>query len=378
MSVIEVHHHTFAYGPTHALSEYLGKRVSGFTFIQHPFADRRFYPSTVELYISGRLVRRTATPSVRGPQIVLFIKDLFLTLTFAVMMKHRAQLFIGADALNALGGILLRTIGFTRSVVLFAIDYTPKRFPNPLINFLYHALNLVVARRCDMIWAVSRRIRRAYRETYGAQCPIIIVPAGAHRSPTTPDPEVKYDRLVFLGNLVKSKGLQLAIRALPLIKDRIPKVKLLVIGMGNYYNDLTRLANDIGIQNAVKFVGHIRDHEKVMQMLTCCDIGLAPYVPDPTSISICGAPCKLTEYLMTGLPVIVTNVPETAQEISAMSAGIVIDYKVESFANAIIRLLGDHALLQTYKKNALRLGQEYLWDKIFDRALSETIRILCK
>jgi len=339
LHVLDAHHHTFAYGHTHVFAEYLRERASSFIFIQHPFAHRRFYPSTVELYISGRLVRRIAAPSIRGPQIVLFIKDLLLTIIFAVAMRHRAQLFIGADALNALGGILLHKIGFVRSVVLFAIDYTPKRFSNSLINSLYHTLNVVVARHCDIIWAVSKRIKRAYREIYGAQCPIIIVPAGAHRPPVLPDPQIRHNYLIFLGNIDKSKGLQLVIRALPLIRERIPQVKILVIGTGSYYDDVVELANGLEVQDAIEFIGHLPNHEKVMLTLTRCDVGLAPYVPDATNISVYGDPCKIKEYLAAGLPVIVTNVPEAAREISGMSAGIVIDYKVKSIANAVIFLI---------------------------------------
>lgn len=378
LNVIEVHHHTFAYGHTHALAEYLRERASSFIFVQHPFAHRRFHPSTVELYVSGRLVKRIVTPPIRAPEIALFIKDLLLTVIFALRIRRRVQLFIGADALNALSGIFLRIMGFTRFVVLFAIDYTPRRFPNRLLNFLYHTLNMVVARHCDLVWAVSRRIKKAYCEVYGTRCPIIIVPGGANRPPVTPDPQITHNRLVFLGTLEKSKGLQLAIRVLPLIKERIPKVKLLVIGTGSYYDDLKKLANELEVQDTIEFVGHLLNHEKAMLMLTQCDIGLAPYVPEVTNISAYGAPFKIREYLMAGLPVIVTNVPETVREVSDMHAGIVIDYKVENLANAIVHLLSDQALLRTYKENAIRLGQEFLWDKIFDHTMAETIRILGK
>ncbi len=376
--MLEVHHHTFAYGHTHALAEYLRERASRFIFIQHPFAFRRFYPSTVELYVSGRLVKRGIAPSIRAPETVMFIKDLLLTIIFALRTRRPVQLFIGADALNALSGIILRAIGFTPFVILFAIDFTPRRFSNRLTNFLYHTLNLVVARHCDLIWAVSRRIKKGYQEVYGIQRPIIIVPAGAHRAPVTPDPQITHNRLVFLGTLDKSKGLQLAIRALPIIRERIPDVKLFIIGTGSYHDDLVRLVNDLQVENAVEFIGHLPNHKRVMLMLTQCDIGLAPYVPDVTSISVYGAPFKIREYLIAGLSVIVTNVPETVQEVSDRHAGVVIDYEVESLANAVIHFLSDQALLQTYKENAIRLGQEYLWDKIFDHALAETIRMLVK
>jgi len=54
--------------------------------------------------------------------------------------------------------------------------------------------------------------------------------------------------------------------------------------------------------DGIEFIGHLPNHEKVMLTLTRCDFGLAPYVPDATSISVCGDPCKIKEYLTAGLP----------------------------------------------------------------------------
>jgi glycosyltransferase involved in cell wall biosynthesis len=376
LHVLEVHHHTFAYGHTHALAEYLRGSVLSFMYIQHPFAHRRYYPSTVDLYVLGNLVKRIIAPSIRAPEILLFIKDLLLTIIFTLRMRCRFQIFIGADALNALAGIFLRKLGFTRFVVLFAIDYTPKRFSSTTMNFLYHKLNSFVARHCDLIWAVSKRIRQAYLQVYGARCPIIIVPAGAKRPPMTSDVKISHNRLVFVGNLDKSKGLQLAIQALPEIKRKIPEVELIVIGTGPYYNDLKKMSEELMVDNSVKFIGHVQNHQDIMRILTQCDIGLAPYVPDMTNVSMYGFPLKVIEYLTSGLPVILTNVPEFAAQISKMQAGIIIDYDVKNMADAVIRLLSDRHLLETYKKNAIKLGQEYSWDKIFSKTLTETIKAL--
>jgi len=376
LSVMEVHHHTFAYGHTHALAEYLRERASSFIFIQHPFAHKRFHSSTVELYISGKLVRRVVAPSMRAPETILFVKDLFLTIIFALRMKRRVQLFIGTDALNALSGLFLRMLRFTRFLILFVIDYTPRRFPNKTVNLLYHALNLVVARRCDLLWVVSERIKQTHLQVYGTRCPILVVQGGTNKPQAISDTRTAHNRLVFLGNLDESKGLQLAIQALPRIKERIPEVKLIVIGDGPYYSSLVKLVRELRIEHSVEFVGHMPDHQKVMQILAQCDVGLAPYIPDVKNISMYGFPLKTVEYLAAGLPVIMTNVSEMAHKLSAMNAGILIDYKVEDMVNAVIHLLTDKSRLQSYKENAIRLGREYSWDRIFNQVLTKTIKIL--
>jgi len=376
LSVIEVHHHTFAYGHTHALAEYLRERTSNFTFIQHPFEQKRTYPSTVELYISGKLARRIAAPSIRASQVLLFIKDLLLTTTFVLRLRRRAQLYVGADALNGLSGLFLRSLGFTRFVILFAIDYTPQRFSNKALNLLYQKLNLIVAHRCDLLWAVSERIRQAYLQVYGIRCPIVILPGGVKKPNVISNKKIKSNRLVFLGNLDQSKGLQLAIRALPKIKEQIPDTRLTVIGDGPYYNNLVKLVAELRIEDSVEFTGRVPNHQKVVDMLAQYDVGLAPYTPGAANISTYGFPLKIVEYLASGLPVIATNVPELAHKLPEMNAGIVIDHKVESMVNAVVHLLGDKSRLQFYKENAIRLGREYSWDKIFNQAIAQTIGIL--
>jgi len=312
------------------------------------------------------------------PETIQFVKDLLQTVISVLRTKRRAQLFVGADALNAWSGLLLRKLGFTRFVIMFAIDYTPRRFPNKAVNLLYYILNLTAVRQCDLLWTVSRRIKEVYLRNYCARCPILVVLGGTIKPEKISDTGTIKNRLVFLGNLEQSKGLQLAVAAIPQIKKQIPDIKLTVIGHGPYYSALARLVEHLEVEDSVEFIGHMHDHQAAMQMLTQCDIGLAPYVPDATNISMYGFPLKIIEYFAAGLPVVTTNISEMAPVISNMNAGIIIDYNTESFANAVIQLLSDAALLQTYKKNALRIGQDYSWDNIFDQALAQTIRILYK
>jgi glycosyltransferase involved in cell wall biosynthesis len=229
-----------------------------------------------------------------------------------------------------------------------------------------------------MLWAVSERIKQVYRQVYGIQCPILVVPGGTKNYPAISDTKTNNYRLAFLGNLDEFKGLQLAVQALPEIKKYIPEVKLIVVGDGPYHNNLVKLVDHLGVRHDVEFVGHIPNHQKAMQMVAQCDIGLATYVPDLKNISMYGFPLKIIEYLAAGLPVITTKVSEWVHKLSVMNAGIIIDYDVKSFVNAVTFLLSDESRLQLYKENALRLGREYSWDRIFNQAMIETIKTLTR
>jgi glycosyltransferase involved in cell wall biosynthesis len=55
------------------------------------------------------------------------------------------------------------------------------------------------------------------------------------------------DRLVvFVGKLIASKGVDLLLAAWPLVLDRVPEARLVIVGFGAFREDLERLGNDLG------------------------------------------------------------------------------------------------------------------------------------
>ena len=70
------------------------------------------------------------------------------------------DLFVGIDNLNALAGIFLRKLGAVRRVAYYVIDYTPRRFANPLLNRLYHWIDRTCVRHADVIWNLSSRMHK--------------------------------------------------------------------------------------------------------------------------------------------------------------------------------------------------------------------------
>jgi glycosyltransferase involved in cell wall biosynthesis len=62
-------------------------------------------------------------------------------------------------------------------------------------------------------------------------------------------------RAVFCGNLLKYKGVQHLLHAVSILKDGGTNVQLNVIGDGPYHAHLVELAQDLGIQSQVRFLG---------------------------------------------------------------------------------------------------------------------------
>jgi len=70
--------------------------------------------------------------------------------------------------------------------------------------------------------------------------------------------------LLSLSRLVKRKGHDIVIRAIQIVKKKIPGIKYLIAGAGDilYEKMLKQLVNDLELQSYVHFVGYIEENKK--------------------------------------------------------------------------------------------------------------------
>jgi len=369
--------HYYSTGAPIELGGYLESQTDLLIFVAHPLYEGA-PESYFRVYRSGNLVDEGSGRNFPG--ITRFIKDLWRTVQWCSREKVALDLFIGADNLLALAGLWLRWRGRVRSVVLYSIDFVPKRFENPLLNRLYHSIDAFAAQHVDVVWNVSPEIDRARRERDGPRrtAPQIVVPVGAHveRIARRPPAETSPNTIVFLGHLLEKQGVQLVIEALPSIRARLPTANLLVIGDGPFATELKLLAAKHGVADTVEFVGYVENHEEIEKMLARSALAVAPYVPDPLSFTRFADPMKIKTYLACGLPVVLTNVAAIGAEIEANGAGRLVPYEKEALSDAVVSYLDDAAGLEAARAAAARLAESFGWDQILAKALRSTQELL--
>lgn len=79
----------------------------------------------------------------------------------------------------------------------------------------------------------------------------------------------------FLGSFYAYEGLDLAIDALPLIRDRLPGIKLLLVGGGPQERNLRAAVERLGLQDAVVFAGRV-PHDQVQRYYDLVDVLVYP------------------------------------------------------------------------------------------------------
>src|SRR5690606_10601905 len=69
--------------------------------------------------------------------------------------------------------------------------------------------------------------------------------------------------LLTAARLVRRKGIDSVLRALPEVARKVPLVQYAVVGSGPEQNSLEALSQQLGLGNRVRFLGHLEEREVV-------------------------------------------------------------------------------------------------------------------
>ncbi len=157
------------------------------------------------------------------------------------------------------------------------------------------------------------------------------------------------------------KGLNYLLRALKMVREEIPDIKLRVGGGGELIDSYREMAASLGLNDNVEFLGFIPE-ENLVEFYNESNIFILPSI-SPTQE---GFGIVLLEALACGKPVIATNIVGIAGEIKGVNAGIIVKIRDEkSLAESIIRIMQDKELAGKMGINGRRLVEEkYSWMRI--------------
>jgi glycosyltransferase involved in cell wall biosynthesis len=282
--------------------------------------------------------------------------------------RRAVDVWIGFDNISTARGLLRRRRGLARQVVHWAVDFVPDRFgPGSRLTRAYDALDRTCCSHADLRVEVSQLALegRNARLDLDDRVPALAVPIGlwAGEARQVPADAHARRRAVFIGHLVERMGVDTAISAVALLRDRGVKVHLDIVGRGPAQEELEALVATLGLEASVTFQGYQvgRDLERQLAEAT---IALAPYRDDHASFTRFADPSKLKSYLAAGLPIVLTDVPPNARELEASGAAVVAADSPEAFAGAIEAMAVDEARWQRMRAAALAEARRYDWPTV--------------
>jgi glycosyltransferase involved in cell wall biosynthesis len=140
------------------------------------------------------------------------------------------------------------------------------------------------------------------------------------------------------------RGLDNLVMAWPLLLERIPNARLLIVGDGGLRPAIEKLVSDLELAERVTFTGWVAFKE-VAAYIKALDVAVIPHVSDEhTNHTI---PHKLFQYLALGKLIVSSDIAPIRRILQETHAGLIVqDWSPQGFADALVHA---HILLHSNK-----------------------------
>ncbi len=183
-----------------------------------------------------------------------------------------------------------------------------------------------------------------------------------HRS--TEDPNF---HLVCHGTIVERYGFQTAVRAVAILRDRIPELRLSIVGEGDYLPVLRNLAEDLGVLDRVRFTGYV-PYSEIVSYLSGCHVGLVTNLKDCFTDLV--LPTKLMEYVAIGKPVISSRTRAIEKYFDQSMVLFFESGQADDLASRIVELYELREKRAQLVRNASQFIDRYHWKVIKEEYVS--------
>jgi glycosyltransferase involved in cell wall biosynthesis len=167
--------------------------------------------------------------------------------------------------------------------------------------------------------------------------------------------------IFFAGTIESYKGIKYLLKGMQIVQKSYPDVKLILAGAGREFEHFKALAEKLGLNGNVEFLGPV-DFNNMPKLYQKCDIFCLPSMFEAFGMSIIQA-------MSCGKPVVSTRVGGIPEIIKEEKSGMLVPPgDAESLACAIIRLAKNKTLRQKMGVYNRKLcTAKYDWDVIVGR-----------
>ena len=269
--------------------------------------------------------------------------------------------------------VLIAALRGKSSVITVHNDMDKPDFFGKIMTWIYlHTVFLLTLYLADRVIIVNPNWKTAFKKTrhiferIGDK--VTAIPNGINTDLFLP-PAKKSERNVILFVSIldehhRFKGFDYLLEAMPVIKERVDDVKLIVVGEGELVNEYREYAKKLGIEDSIEFYGK-KTQAEIVKYYQDAKVFVLP------SIEIEGFGIVLLEAMASGLPVVTTSVAGVALEIKENQAGIVIKPRdAAALADALIRILGSKAMQEAMGSQGRSLTiRQYGWHTVAESVL---------
>lgn len=161
--------------------------------------------------------------------------------------------------------------------------------------------------------------------------------------------------LMYAGELSYRKHQDLLINTVHIIADKIPNIKLLLAGKGEYLSNYEELVDELGLKSKIEFLGYRQDVNNFMML---SDVAVSASRQE-------GLPVNIMEAMAIGLPIVVTDCRGNRDLIKHEKNGFVVEINdSSSFAYYIEKLFNSEELRRLFSERNKNIIGDYSVEKI--------------
>ena len=200
---------------------------------------------------------------------------------------------------------------------------------------------------------------------------ISIVPNGVDLSMFDITKKKNPKKVVFAGAMYYHRGLDVLLETIPLVIEKIPDAKFVLLGSGTEMDKLKEIVSKNKLDNSVEFKGWI-EREKIPENIADASIGIGPL--RLTEVTSRALPIKVLEYMAVSLPLIAQKGTLPNDVLENEKNGFFIENHIE-LAEKIILLLNEPKKVENMGAHSLKLVQKFSWDQVVDSVINEVKNI---
>ncbi|MBI2613549.1 MAG: glycosyltransferase family 4 protein [Candidatus Levybacteria bacterium] len=169
--------------------------------------------------------------------------------------------------------------------------------------------------------------------------------------------------IIAVGRLIKWKGFDYLIKAMPKILKKFPKVKLVIVGSGPEEMNLKKIVEFLGLDKNVVFLKNV-SHDKLSVMYASSDIFVSPSITNEASGEKEALGIVIIEAIASGIPVVASNSGGIRDTVDGKSTGFLAKEKdPDDIAQKTTDLLSNLKIRREIIKKGLRhVEKRYSWD----------------
>jgi glycosyltransferase involved in cell wall biosynthesis len=235
----------------------------------------------------------------------------------------------------------------------------------PLVRMIWSILEKLLLRQADSIITVNESIAEIYESRYGVRKPEVILsclPLKEYPSRDLLRREfgIPMEKKVILyqGVLRDGQGLSLLLD----LVEPLPDACLVFVGEGPVKEDLKKRVEERRLGGRVFFKNRVPPDE-LLYYTASADLGVL-LMENRAPNNFYALPNKVFEYMMAGLPQVVSNFPELKRFVESTGVGVAVDVdNAGEVLDTVREILSDQGRLDQFRENCKRAAHEFNWER---------------